>query len=42
MLPSMRERIEQEYADYYDTVDRDSLQGVRIGVPQVSMRHISR
>ncbi|CAO3696735.1 unnamed protein product [Umbelopsis ramanniana] len=34
MLPSMRERIEQEYADYYDTVDPDSLQGVRIGVPQ--------
>jgi hypothetical protein len=35
MLPEVRERIEQEYADYYDAVDLDSLKGIRIGVPQV-------
>jgi hypothetical protein len=40
MLPSMRERIEQEYADFYDTMDPDSLLGVRIGVPQVSIKYI--
>ncbi|KAJ2963065.1 hypothetical protein NQZ79_g1882 [Umbelopsis isabellina] len=34
MLPDLRERIEQEFAQHYDDLDQDSLKGIRIGIPQ--------
>ncbi|GAB5591153.1 Trimeric GatFAB AmidoTransferase(AdT) complex subunit [Umbelopsis nana] len=34
MLPDLRERIEQEFEDYYDSFDPNGLKGIRIGVPQ--------
>lgn len=41
MLPDLREQIEQEFSDHYDSFDRDSLKGIRIGVPQVCLWCIS-